>query len=182
VQMERMFLRFFPNEFDLAKEFSSKLPGNEISMAALQGHFLKIGMTARECVDTANSLLQTARPAKAVIKTVYEHLERVGLERYAPVFELHGYNYISDLGEVKVSDISQFNLELQYDPFSQRVMTRLLSDDATFMQEMYQLADVSTIRDSFLLQYPTKYEQTTGSYVAQTEDFEHYDDFPKITF
>jgi ATP-dependent Zn protease len=40
-QMERLFLRFFPDAELEAKEFALKLPTNEISMAQLQGHLLE---------------------------------------------------------------------------------------------------------------------------------------------
>ncbi len=51
--MERMFLRFFPGEDARAKSFAEKLPSGELSMATLQGHFIKDGQTPQEAVDTA---------------------------------------------------------------------------------------------------------------------------------
>ncbi|CAM9089949.1 unnamed protein product, partial [Ectocarpus fasciculatus] len=45
-QMERMFLRFYPGETALAEEFAKRLPANELSMAALQGHFLNDSQSA----------------------------------------------------------------------------------------------------------------------------------------
>ena len=44
-QMEVMFMRFYPCEEVVAEQFSSRLPTNEISMASLQGHFLKDALT-----------------------------------------------------------------------------------------------------------------------------------------
>jgi len=41
LQGEKMFLRFFPDEKDLAKEFMERLPEGRASMAELQGVFLK---------------------------------------------------------------------------------------------------------------------------------------------
>jgi chaperone BCS1 len=40
-QMEQLFLRFFPEQNDLAKDFSNRLPEYKLSMAKLQGHFMK---------------------------------------------------------------------------------------------------------------------------------------------
>lgn len=50
-QMERMFLRFYPGEAALAKAFAGSLPANELSMAALQGYFLKCSGSPQACVD-----------------------------------------------------------------------------------------------------------------------------------
>ena len=41
MQMRRLFLNFNPGEDQLAEEFARKLPEHKISMAKLQGHFLK---------------------------------------------------------------------------------------------------------------------------------------------
>ena len=40
-QMEQLFLRFFPDAFDMAKQFSTRGTTKEWSMATLQGHLLK---------------------------------------------------------------------------------------------------------------------------------------------
>jgi chaperone BCS1 len=50
-QMERMFLRFYPGEEDKAKKFAASLPANELSMAALQGYFLRCSDSAQACLD-----------------------------------------------------------------------------------------------------------------------------------
>lgn len=39
--VERLFLKFFPGEEKKANEFAKKIPESKISMAKLQGHFLK---------------------------------------------------------------------------------------------------------------------------------------------
>lgn len=41
MQMKKLFLNFNPEEEKLAEEFARKLPEHKISMAKLQGHFLK---------------------------------------------------------------------------------------------------------------------------------------------
>lgn len=56
-QMERMFLRFYPGEETLAKVFAASLPANELSMAALQGYFLKCSESAQACVDQTRLVL-----------------------------------------------------------------------------------------------------------------------------
>jgi chaperone BCS1 len=50
-QMERMFLRFYPGEEALARTFAAGLPPNELSMATLQGFFLKCAHSAQACVE-----------------------------------------------------------------------------------------------------------------------------------
>ena len=39
--VERLFLKFFPGEEKKANEFAKQIPESKISMAKLQGHFLK---------------------------------------------------------------------------------------------------------------------------------------------
>jgi hypothetical protein len=90
--MEKMFLRFFPGEENLAKKFAAKLPANELSMATLQGHFLRESANAQQCVDNIAELLQVANPlVLPETKSIFDHLRRVGLERYAALFEFLGY-------------------------------------------------------------------------------------------
>jgi len=46
LQLERMFLRFFPNDMKNALQFKTKLPPDELSMAQVQGHLLEFSASA----------------------------------------------------------------------------------------------------------------------------------------
>ena len=41
IQLEKLFMKFNPNHEEEAIEFAKNLPEHKISMAKLQGHFLK---------------------------------------------------------------------------------------------------------------------------------------------
>lgn len=45
-QIETLFLRFFPEQEELAKAMAKKVPDYKVSMAKLQGHFLKYNQNA----------------------------------------------------------------------------------------------------------------------------------------
>jgi len=153
-QMERMFLRFYPGEEELAKIFASSLPANELSMASLQGYFLKCSSSAKDCARNTSELLHASRPTPPAIKSVYEHLRRVGLERYAPMLEFHGVSTERDLSCMKIEDIEELSLELQFDPAAKQMFSKLLdSENKVFASESYALAEVTHIRESFLAAY-----------------------------
>ncbi len=56
--MKRMFQKFFPKETeDRAQQFANLLPEHKLSMAKLQGHFLKHKDDPDKTLEQANSLL-----------------------------------------------------------------------------------------------------------------------------
>jgi mitochondrial chaperone BCS1 len=169
-QMEHMFLRFFPQEKQLAMSFASQLPPHELSMAALQGHFLKGNQSAEECVQRIPELLQSNKPPQEESRSIFDHLRRVGLERYASLFEMNGCETVEDLigmmdekSALQVSDLVDLSAELSYDLQGQKMLSQLLqstskakSDAAhvqTFLRTCYALADVATLRETFLAFY-----------------------------
>jgi len=107
LQIVSMFLRFFPGEDELAAQFAGRLPTNELSMAALQGHFLRTGQTAQSALESVSSLLQSSRPQLVEQQTLYSHLRRLGIESYAPALESIGIEYSSQFSgaNMKVEDL-----------------------------------------------------------------------------
>jgi chaperone BCS1 len=163
LQMERMFLRFFPGEEALAKEFSSRLPTNELSMATLQGHFLKSHSSPQECIDDTVILLQQTKPVVVPKKTTFEHFRRVGLSKYAPIVEFHGFVSAADLlNGFSVEKMEKLSVDFKFDSVAKEAMTKLLADDEAFYKNSYAFAEVSTIRESFLAAYPTVHEMQHG--------------------
>jgi hypothetical protein len=155
-QMQRLFLRFFPNAGDLeAKRFASSLPEFELSMAQLQGHLLEYRDSSKEAVDQVPNLLRASKPQQVKKMTTWEHLKRVGLERLAPLFEMHGYRYKSDLHGLDIKTIMQWDIELQYDHLQCQRLKRLLEEEKKLMETEYPLASIATIRDAFFAAYPT---------------------------
>lgn len=167
-QIEKMFLRFFPGEDEMALKFASQLPPYEISMAALQGHFLAGDLSPTECIRRIPDLLQATRPEREMIRTIYEHLERVGLERYSHLFELNGCETVDDLITLddkcllQLSDLIEMSIEFAYDLQGQKMMSQLLlstnkskndNNIQNFLNTIYSLVDIATLRDSFLVSY-----------------------------
>jgi len=152
----KLFGRFFPSApFSLAKEFSRCLPEYELSMAQLQGHLMKYrsGSGANDAVTRVSDLLSNSSPQAEKHMTVYEHLKRVGLERLAACFEMHGYKYKGDLKDVNAETVKNWNFALRYDKHAYTRLTRLLNGDKYLMDNEYPLATVATIKDMFLAKY-----------------------------
>jgi hypothetical protein len=151
--MQRMFLRFFPEETKLAQDFASRLPEFELSLASLQGHFLRKSLTAAEAVDSTALLLQTTKPNMDQRKTIREHLQRVDLAEYASVFESYGISFASDLKECTLETLLSYSNNLVYDYSAQAVLKKLISSSESFLLSSYQLIDAQTARAAFLANY-----------------------------
>jgi len=165
-QLKMMFLRFFPGEEILACEFEQKLPAFEISMAALQGFFMRFHLP-RECVENAAVLLESRTEilnSALCRKSIYDHLERVGIGRYAPFFERKGIFFADQLEKIELKELTSLSVELQYDHLAKSQLKKLLDKDPVFMDGQYSLAEISIIRESFLLAFPCH-----GSVCGNTE-------------
>jgi chaperone BCS1 len=58
-QAEKLFLNFFPNETQYAKQFAAKIPENKYSMAQLQAYLMHFrNATALEAVQSSEHILQ----------------------------------------------------------------------------------------------------------------------------
>lgn len=80
-----MYNRFFPDapESDSVK-FSQGLPEWKISMAKLQGHFLKHRMSARDCLNKVGDIMKEGDVITEM--PVSEWLDRMNLLKYMPMF------------------------------------------------------------------------------------------------
>jgi len=156
-QARRMFLRFFPTETALSATFSVNLPDRQLSMAAIQGHLLGNRDSASYACETVQEILDRTFSPSFNIRTsssmtVFSHLRRVGLHRYAPAFESFGYFTKSSLSSLTLSDVEGWIVELKFDKEGRERMGKLLSQDAALMRE-YVLADVPTIKEILLSNY-----------------------------
>ena len=171
LQIERMFLRFFPSETNLAAQFAASLPANELSMATLQGYFLKSPHSAASCLERVNELLHPS--VEAVGLTIYEHLHRLGLERYAATLEFCGITTTDELSSSKMEDILPHSAELKYDPEARKLLKTLSSDaeasSKSSLRESYALAEVAAIRDLFMASYSSSIIHSRSS-LSSIED------------
>jgi len=56
--MKGLFLRFYRGHEKMANQFANKLPECKLSMAKLQGHFLKYRDQPQAALDNAKKLLE----------------------------------------------------------------------------------------------------------------------------
>lgn len=155
----RLFLRFFPQEAELAEEFGRLVPGGELSMAKLQGHLLKYKDSALSAVHEVHELLVTSSTLRLDDKTVWEYLRNVCLERYASLFEAYGYHLQADLEGLEWDTVEQWledaSLELRYDMHARNLMQRLLADEEDkALIALCAAVDVPTIKEYFVHSFP----------------------------
>jgi chaperone BCS1 len=82
--IRELFLRFFKNEEHNANEFAKLLPERKISMAKLQGHFLKNKDDPLKAIKNYKNLIDDDEAVKEM--TVDEWLDRMNLTKYLPMF------------------------------------------------------------------------------------------------
>lgn len=96
IQMERLFLKFYPEFSKEAIQFSQSLPEFKLSMAKLQGHFLKYRGKPLKTLEMAEELMQT-HVDRIDEMTVGEWLLRLNLIELAPKLASLNMMQISDL-------------------------------------------------------------------------------------
>jgi hypothetical protein len=150
----RLFQRFFPDS-DGADTFASRLPEYEMSMAQLQGYLLEYkgnGGGADAAVQNVPRLLRMYKPQSVDRQTVYEHLHRVGLDLWAPMFEARGYRFKADLRKVSLDTVRKWSLLLRCDEVASGRMGELLGNDEGLAAD-YERADLATVKDLFMATY-----------------------------
>jgi len=95
VQMENIFLRFFPNCKEQAVEFGKHLPEFKLSMAKLQSHCLKYRDKPNEAVKNTQELSETISSIEEM--TVIEWLRRLNLDHHAIKFTEKKVFFVGDL-------------------------------------------------------------------------------------
>lgn len=106
MQMENLFKKFYPTETQKALEFSQSLPEFKLSMAKLQGHFLKYRDQPQKTLENAQELMNS-HVQKIDEMSVSEWLLRLNLLELAPKF--------AELNMIQISDLKVFLDEKQID-------------------------------------------------------------------
>jgi len=94
-QMVGLFLRFYPGQNDLADDFAKRLPEFKLSMAKLQGHFLKHRESAEQAILNYRMLLEDDQTMDEL--PVMEWLKRLNVSQYSLRFAKQKISQISDL-------------------------------------------------------------------------------------
>lgn len=83
-QLQRLFMKFNPEEEKLSVRFANALPEFKLSMAKMQGHFLKYRNKPQECFENIQEILNDQAAIEEM--TVQEWLERLNLSNYLANF------------------------------------------------------------------------------------------------
>lgn len=107
-----MYQRFFPNapESDAIK-FAKQLPEWKLSMAKLQGHFLKHRKDAKVCLEKVTDILKEADVVNEM--PVAEWLERLNLIKYMAMFSKHKIYTVKEISNF-VDGSGSFNESFKF--------------------------------------------------------------------
>lgn len=95
LQMKKLFLNFNPGEQELSEKFARALPEHKVSMAKLQGHFLKYRDEPQTQVDKVKDILLDSATIDEM--TVSEWLRKINMQKYAHIFAKMKIYYVTDL-------------------------------------------------------------------------------------
>lgn len=121
--VERLFLKFFPGEEKKATEFSRLIPESKISMAKLQGHFLKYRNNVDTVLDHYKETLTEEQQLSEM--TVVEWLDRQNLQRYVPQFVRQTCFFVSEIKYHVDTATNTFSDKFKF--YADRDKTRLTS-------------------------------------------------------
>lgn len=157
---------------DLAIKFAGRIPDRQVSMAQLQGYFMRQKVCAEREVNrrhTAEGLatvdyhaqVSSIASSTAVLNVhellevkrenapdlpIYDHLRRVGLHCFAPVFEHFGFRRASSLSEELAEVVNKWHPCLRVGgPQTKRLISLLKGKISE-----HGLVDLSSLRDRFV--------------------------------
>lgn len=148
-QMKGLFKKFFPEENDeQAQFFANQLPEFKLSMAKLQGHFLKYKGDPIGAVDNAKNLLDIEYQIKDM--SINEWLRRLNMHQYAPKFRKDGgVKRVQDLKYIGEGDLTTYGITAMTD--RKRIMEMMNGDETAKMYFALQTrSQARTIIQQFL--------------------------------
>ena len=159
MQMENLFKKFYPNNPQDALEFSESLPEFKLSMAKLQGHFLKYRDQPQETLDNAQELMQSHVELINEM-SVGEWLMRLNLIELAPK--------MAQLNMVQITDLKVFLDEKKLDEL--KVEFKYPIHKARF-NSMIQGKDQITLADFKLITVQAA-KQILGKFIKNKSKFD----------
>jgi len=118
-QLQHMFLRFYRNNAVDAKKFSNLVPENMVSMAELQGFFLRLrGHTPEQVLKETRKLIDSARDFQKPLGKIDlqnpirdirldQWLKRLGLEFHHSKFAERQIEFLSDIKQIDIKELSE---------------------------------------------------------------------------
>lgn len=145
MQMENLFKKFYPNNPQDAIEFSESLPEFKLSMAKLQGHFLKYRDQPQETLDNAQELLQSHVELIDEM-SVGEWLMRLNLIELAPKMAQLNMVQITDLKVfLDENKLDELEIEFKYPIHKGRFNSMIQGEDQITLAD-FKLITVQTAR------------------------------------
>lgn len=141
-QMKQLFLKFNPDRHELAEEFARQLPELKISMAKLQGHFLKYRGQPETQVEKAKQILEDSGSLDEM--SVAEYLRRLNLDKYAANFTEQGIYFVTDLRHYANEGEITANLKITKPMHVKRLACMIQGEKIT--QNDFSLISVATAR------------------------------------
>jgi len=141
-QMKQLFLKFNPDRYELAEEFARQLPELKISMAKLQGHFLKYRGQPETQVEKAKQILEDSGSLDEM--SVAEYLRRLNLDKYAANFTEQGIYFVTDLRHYANEGEITANLKITKPMHVKRLACMIQGEKIT--QNDFSLISVATAR------------------------------------
>ncbi len=111
-QVRRLFLRFFPDERDLADQFAERIPSKKISMAQLQGHLMKYSDDVVRCHAEAPAFVDRVLRGHHQGDSVVGWLVRLGLEQYVGNFMRARITDMDTLKELGEGNFTQMGIDV----------------------------------------------------------------------
>jgi hypothetical protein len=135
--MKRLFLNFNPGTEQLAEEFARQLPEHKISMAKLQGHFLKYRDQPDMTVKRAKDIL--IDNASMDEMSVSEWLRRINMQKYAKGFADMNVYYVTDLRYLNDENMLKEKLKIENVMDVKRIQC-MINDDKISKDEFKTLS------------------------------------------
>ena len=111
--IRRLFLKFYPEEKGVADEFAKSLPEGKVSMAKLQGHFLKYRHSCNDALENSADLIKD--DGSVAEMTVAEWLDRMNLLKYLKMFTKNQAYLVSELRlHLDIFDKSKLNSNFEF--------------------------------------------------------------------
>ena len=125
-QIRRMFQRFYPEaQKETVEEFVRMVPENKLSMAKLQGHFLRNKNTPLKAIENVNDLVEMNEYTNEM--SINDWLFRLGLEEFAEQFIKENIWRVGDLKGLDEGGLDKYGIKKLGD--KKRVIHMLQGDD-----------------------------------------------------
>jgi len=110
-------------------------------------------MAADSAVVNIHELLNTEADDRESEVNIYDHLCRVGVHQYAPLFEHFGIHDKSHISSDLKNKMGEWHLDFKVGGPQVDRLNKLMEGDSKELDRAYELADLSMLRDSFLEAY-----------------------------